>query len=52
MFVAIVTAKGEGVALAHVLLAPSQVESAKKGVAADTKRVLMEPGTYPKGWKS
>ena len=50
--VAIFTAKGEGVALAHALLTSSQVDSAKKGVVADTKRVLMEPGTYPKGWKS
>jgi len=50
--VALFTAKGEGVALAHALMTPSQVESARKGIAADTKRVLMEPGTYPKGWKS
>jgi H/ACA ribonucleoprotein complex subunit 4 len=50
--VALFTAKGEGVALAHAELSPSQVESAKKGVVADTERVLMEPGTYPKGWRS
>ena len=49
--VALVTAKGEGVALAHAALTPSQVDSARKGVAAATERVLMEPGTYPKGWK-
>lgn len=50
--VALVTAKGEGVALARASMTPSQVESSKKGIAADTERVLMEPGTYPKGWKS
>ena len=50
--VALVTAKGEGIALARTLLSPSQVESARKGVVADIERVLMEPGTYPKGWKS
>ena len=50
--VALVSAKGEGVALAHAQLTPAQVESAKKGVVADTERVLMEPGTYPKGWRS
>jgi len=50
--VALLTAKGEGIALGRALLTPHQVESAKKGVAADTERVLMEPGTYPKGWKS
>ena len=49
--VALMTAKGEGVALANALLTASQVEATKKGVAADTKRVLMDPGTYPKGWK-
>ena len=26
--------------------------AAQQGVAAETERVLMEPGTYPKGWKS
>jgi len=50
--VALLTAKGEGIALGRALLTLQQVESAKKGVAADTERVLMEPGTYPKGWKS
>lgn len=50
--VALVTAKGEGIALAKALLTPSQVEAARKGVVADTERVLMEPGTYPKGWRS
>jgi len=50
--VALLTAKGEGIALAKAELTPRQVESARKGVVADTERVLMEPGTYPKGWKS
>jgi H/ACA ribonucleoprotein complex subunit 4 len=50
--VALVTAKGEGVALANAMLTASQVDSMRQGVAADTKRVLMDPGTYPKGWKS
>ncbi|HEV8595366.1 MAG TPA: RNA-guided pseudouridylation complex pseudouridine synthase subunit Cbf5 [Thermoplasmata archaeon] len=50
--VALLTAKGEGVAIAHAMMTARQVESSKKGVAADTKRVLMEPGTYPKGWRS
>ncbi len=50
--VALVSAKGEGVALARAEMTMTQVESARKGVVADTERVLMEPGTYPKGWKS
>lgn len=50
--VSLVTAKGEGIALATALLSPSQVESARKGEVADTNRVLMATGTYAKGWKS
>lgn len=50
--VALLTAKGEGIALGRAMLTPRQVDGARKGVVADTERVLMEPGTYPKGWKS
>ena len=50
--VALVTAKGEGVGLARAEITLTQVESARKGVVADTERVLMEPGTYAKGWRS
>jgi H/ACA ribonucleoprotein complex subunit 4 len=50
--VAFLTAKGEGVALGTAMLTASQVDSMRQGVAADTKRVLMDPGTYQKGWKS
>ena len=50
--VALVTAKGEGVGLARAEVTLTQVESARKGVVADTERVLMEPGTYAKGWRS
>jgi len=49
--VAMVSAKGEGVALANAKLTSDEIVVAKSGLAADTKRVLMEPGTYPKLWK-
>ena len=49
--VAVFTAKGEGVALAHAKLTAGEIADAKSGVAADTKRVLMEPRTYPKLWR-
>ena len=49
--VAILTAKEEGVALANAKLTSEEIVIAKSGLAADTKRVLMEPGTYPKLWK-
>ncbi len=49
--VAVLTAKGEAVAIAKALMTTEQIVLAKSGVAADTTRVLMEPGTYPKLWK-
>jgi len=44
--------KGEGVALGTATLASQAMVDAPNGIAAQTLRVLMDPGTYPKGWKS
>lgn len=44
--------KGEGVALATAQLGSRAMLEAETGIAADTQRVLMDPGTYPKGWKT
>jgi len=49
--VAVISAKGEGVALAHAMMTSDEIVIEKSGIAADTKRVLMDPGTYPKLWK-
>jgi len=49
--VALLTAKGEGIALAKAEMDPSEMESRDEGVAATLYRVLMEPGTYPRMWK-
>ena len=49
--IAILSAKGEGVALANATLTSDEIVIAKSGIAADSKRVLMDPGTYPKLWK-
>src|SRR3972149_1213390 len=49
--VAVLTAKGEGVALANAMLTSDEIVVMKSGIAADSKRVLMEPRTYPKLWK-
>src|SRR3989441_4301073 len=49
--VGILSAKGEGVALANATLTSDEIVIAKSGIAADSKRVLMDPGTYPKLWK-
>ena len=48
--VAILSLKGEGVALARSKLHAKNAPGMKRGVAAVSTRVLMRPGTYPKGW--
>jgi len=50
--VAMMSMKGEGVALGIALLDHKAVQDKSTGVAVDTKRVLMSLGTYPKAWKS
>jgi H/ACA ribonucleoprotein complex subunit 4 len=48
--VALLTDKGEGVALAIAEMTAQQMVDAKEGLAARTNRVFMDPGTYPKMW--
>jgi len=50
--VVITTLKGEAVAIGKALLNSVQMQSARKGTAVQVERVLMEPGTYPKAWKT
>ena len=45
------TGKGEAVALSEALMTTDEIVVAKSGAAADTDRVLMDPGTYPRLWK-
>lgn len=49
--VAIVTVKGELVALGKALFPASAIEGMKKGIVFTTDRVIMLPGTYPPMWK-
>lgn len=49
--VGVFTGKGEAVAFAEAMMSSDEIVLAKSGVAADTERVLMDPGTYPKLWK-
>lgn len=49
--VGVFTGKGEAVTVSKALLTSDEIVVAKSGVAVDTVRVLMEPGTYPKLWK-
>lgn len=48
--VAILTLKGEAVALGVARLSAETILERDRGVAVKTERVLMEPGTYPRSW--
>jgi len=50
--VAILTLKGEAVALAKSTLSSESIIHQEKGMAAKVQRVLMPRGTYPKMWRS
>ena len=48
--VAVLTQKGEGIALGRTVLPPEEIARAREGIAVQSYRVLMKPGTYPKLW--
>ena len=50
--VALMTLKGELVALGKALMSSKEIEGASRGVAVKTIRVVMQPGIYPKKWKT
>lgn len=50
--VALISSKEEGIALGKALLPSKNVFEGNEGIAVNTKRVLMAPGTYPKLWRS
>ena len=49
--VAMMTARGELVALGRMAMSTPKVMSASTGVAVQTTRVFMDPGHYPRMWK-
>lgn len=49
---AIFTLKGEAVALARATASTQEILNMEHGVVAETRRVLMPRGTYPRCWKS
>jgi H/ACA ribonucleoprotein complex subunit 4 len=49
--VAVMSLKGELVALMESLMTSRQIVEADKGLVAKPVRVVMRPGTYPKKWK-
>lgn len=49
--IAIVTLKGEIVALAHATMSSEEISANPNGIAATTTRVIMPLTTYPRLWK-
>ncbi len=49
--VAVLSLKGEGVALVHSLLSTEEIIQKDSGLCATLERVLMNKGTYPSIWK-
>lgn len=47
---ALFTLKGELIALAKAKMSTEEILKASTGIAATSTRVMMEAGTYPKGW--
>ena len=50
--VAIMSAKGELVAIGKALLPTEEMRGLQRGLASTTERVIMKAGTYPRLWKS
>ena len=49
--VAMMTARGELIALGKMQMSSAKVMATEKGVAVSTERVFMDPGHYPRMWK-
>lgn len=49
--VALMTARGELVAIGKMAMSSQKIMAASQGKAVDIDRVIMEPGHYPKMWK-
>lgn len=49
--VAVMSLKGELVALGNAVVSTEDIMSLRKGIAVNTNKVFMDPGTYPRGWK-
>ena len=49
--VAVMTQKGEGIAIGETRIPASKILESSKGSAVNLQRVFMAPGTYPKLWK-
>ena len=52
LMIAVFTLKGEAVALAKAAVSTEEILEMEHGFVAETERVLMPRGTYPKRWRS
>ena len=50
--IGVFTLKGEIISIGELTMSSENIKSSSSGVAAVTRRLIMKPGTYPKGWKS
>lgn len=50
--VAMMTLKGEAIALGKALMTSEQILEMDRGLAVQTHRVIMEKGTYPRSWRA
>ena len=49
--VAMMTARGELIAIGRMIMSSSKIMATSQGKAVDTERVFMEPGHYPRMWR-
>ncbi|MBQ8373668.1 MAG: RNA-guided pseudouridylation complex pseudouridine synthase subunit Cbf5, partial [Candidatus Methanomethylophilaceae archaeon] len=49
--VALMTIRGELIALGHMSMSTQKIMATSQGKAVDVERVVMEPGHYPRMWK-
>ena len=49
--VAMMTARGELIAIGRMAMSSSKIIATSQGKAVDTERVFMDPGHYPKMWR-
>jgi H/ACA ribonucleoprotein complex subunit 4 len=50
--VVVLTLKDEAVSFGKAQMKSAEILKAATGIVANTERVLLSPGTYPKGWKA
>ncbi|MEB3779808.1 MAG: RNA-guided pseudouridylation complex pseudouridine synthase subunit Cbf5 [Desulfurococcales archaeon] len=50
--VALLTLKGELIGIARALMTTQEIIESNKGEAFKPERIIMEPGLYPRAWKS